>query len=331
MQKTEANSPLVSVIMPCYNAAPYLREALESVLGQTHRSVELIVVDDGSTDESLDILAQYPQVQVLRQDHRGPYPARNKGIGRARGEYVAFLDADDYWAPTFLEEMVAALQGSGAALAYCGWQNVGEVRTSAEPYVPPDYEKEGKLHHFLRGGAPWPIHAALVRTEIVRGADGFNEYLPTSMDYDLWLRIGIKHSIVRVPKVLAFYRHHDRGQITSDEGRQAINSWLVKKTFIKNNSQVFSGHEKNDQDLYLRRGLLYRGYRCYWRGDLVNARKIFRFALQKGYWGTKDLRYYLLGLLPLPVFKNLVRLARMLALASPRPSEEEKVPKKDTR
>ncbi|MBC7360388.1 MAG: glycosyltransferase [Desulfacinum sp.] len=307
MKKTEANSPLVSVIMPCYNAAPYLREALESVFGQTHRSVELIVVDDGSTDESLEILAQYPQVQLLRQDHQGPYPARNKGIGVAQGQYVAFLDADDYWAPTFLEEMVAALEGSGAALAYCGWQNVGEVRTSAEPYVPPDYEKEGKLHAFLRAASPWPIHAALVKKDVLDAAGGFDESLLTCMDYDLWLRIGLFHPIVRVPKVLAYYRHHGGGQLTNRQGRQAINVWLVKKRFIERHPELFADVPRYLLDSYLNGALLARGYRCYWQRDLAGAWTVFRFVLRQGSWNRRDLKYLLPALLPSTVYVRLLK------------------------
>lgn len=310
MKKNAPSSPLVSVIMPCYNAAPFLREAVESVMGQTYTAVELIVVDDGSTDDSLHILAEYPSIRLLRQDHRGPYPARNVGIRAARGDYVAFLDADDYWAPTFLEEMVAALHGSTAALAYCGWQNVGAVRTSGEPYVPPDYEKENKLHHFLRGGAPWPIHAAVVRKNVLQHVKGFREYQQTVMDYDLWLRIGSAYPIIRVPKVLAYYRHHERGQLTAAEGRQAISSWRVKKTFLEENASIRRFIGTKEIRGYLKSSLVYRGYRCYWRGDLKNSYIIFRFALKKGYFGIKDLKYFSMALLPFPLFRALVTIGR---------------------
>ena len=94
----------ISVIMPCHNAAAFVEEAVQCVMNQTYPDVELIVVDDGSTDGSIDILqqlaAQYPsRMTLLFQDRMGPYPARNLGLEHAHGGYVAFLDADDYWTP----------------------------------------------------------------------------------------------------------------------------------------------------------------------------------------------------------------------------------------
>ncbi|SMC26341.1 Glycosyltransferase involved in cell wall bisynthesis [Desulfacinum hydrothermale DSM 13146] len=307
MGRSATTPPRVSVIMPCYNAASYLRQALESVTGQTHGAVELIVVDDGSTDESRDILAQYPRVKVLRQDRQGPYPARNLGLKVATGEYVAFLDADDYWAPTFLEEMLAALQGTDAALAYCGWQNVGAVRSSGEPYVPPDYEKEGKVHAFLRSASPWPIHAALIRKEALDAVGGFSTALRTCMDYDLWLRIGLSHPIVRVPRVLAYYRHHGAGQLTDKQGRQAINVWLVKKRFMESRPDLCAAVPRDLLKRYLHGALLARGYRCYWQRDLAGAQTVFRFVLRHGSWGVRDVKYLFPALLPMGMYAPLLK------------------------
>src|SRR5258706_3665809 len=107
-------NPLISVVMPCYNAASYLTEAVASALRQTYGNLELILVDDGSTDASpgiADNLArQYSgRVTLLRTLRLGPYPARNLGLQSARGEFIAFLDADDWWEPTALEKLHAAL------------------------------------------------------------------------------------------------------------------------------------------------------------------------------------------------------------------------------
>ena len=217
--------------MPCYNGENYLAEAIDSVLGQSYQNVELIVVDDRSTDSSKDIAGGYgPKVKLIEQQNQGPYPARNRGIREASGQYLAFLDADDYWSGDFLEETHKALQkNSDAGLAYCGWQNIGLPHKQSKPHIPPDYEAGDKLELFLRAAAPWPIHAALVRSEILHEAGGFDERFPTCMDYDLWLRIGANRPIVRVEKVMAFYRHHRQGQITSTQWRQARNVWLVKK------------------------------------------------------------------------------------------------------
>jgi glycosyltransferase involved in cell wall biosynthesis len=306
---------LVTVIMPCYNAAPFVEEAVMSVLDQSYPEVELVVVDDGSTDSSPDIVKHlvtaYPsKVRLLHQNQRGPYVARNLGLTHASGEFVAFLDADDWWREDFLEKLHAALmKNSDAALAYCGWQNTGLEGGRGEPYVPPDYEQEDKTERFLRAASPWPIHAALVRRQAIDAIGGFQTYLPTCMDYDFWLRIGMAHPIVLVPEVMAFYRHHQGGQIISKQWRQAQNVWTVKKTFVRECPELITGLSDKKLQSLIDGGLLRRGYDNYWRRDLVSARRIFRMALRTGSWGAKDLRYLLPALLPERLYLTLIGLA----------------------
>ncbi|MDV7400656.1 glycosyltransferase family A protein, partial [Arthrospira platensis SPKY1] len=115
---------------------------------------------DGSTDRSQEILHSYgDRIKRLSQTNQGPYPARNHGLAHAAGEYVAFLDADDWWNLDCLEKLHAALASHPeCALAYCGWQHVGLPGGRGAPHVPPDFELEDKAARFLRGAAPWPIH-----------------------------------------------------------------------------------------------------------------------------------------------------------------------------
>lgn len=306
-----SGSPLVSIVMPCYNAAPHLREAVDSVLRQSYENVELIIIDDGSTDDSPTIAAAMTaanpgRIRLLRTQRAGPYPARNFGIGNAGGEFLAFLDADDYWRHDFLEKMHEALGATNAVLAYCGWQNVGAAARSGEPYVPPDYDAEDKVERFLRSAAPWPIHAALVRKAIIDAAGGFDTTFATCMDYDLWLRIAAANPIVRVPEVLAFYRHHDQEQITSKQWRQAENVWRVKKKFVATSPHLVAHFPRGRLGDLIDGGLLRRGYDCYWRRDLVSARRIFRRSFQAGGWRLKDLKYLLPALLPESPYLSLI-------------------------
>jgi len=117
--------------MPCYNAAPFVLEAVASVLGQTYSETELVSVDDGSADDSINLLKQlageYPRrIVLLFQNHEGPYAARNHALQHSNGALVTFLDADDWWRADILEKLNAAMEeNDDAALAYCGWQNVG--------------------------------------------------------------------------------------------------------------------------------------------------------------------------------------------------------------
>jgi glycosyltransferase involved in cell wall biosynthesis len=302
---------LISVVMPCYNAAPYVQQAIESALDQSYREVELIFVDDGSSDRSSAIAAslaqQHPgRTTLLNTDRRGPYPARNVGLSHARGEFVAFLDADDYWQRDFLEKLHARLTTANAALAYCGWQNVGATDRTNEPYVPPDYEAGDKLESLLRAASPWPIHAALTRRSVLDEVGGFDTTLATCMDYDLWLRIGASRPIVRVPEVLAYYRFHPGGQITSKQWRQAENVWLVKKKFVAATPDLVARFSRERLEELIDGALLRRGYDCYWRRDLVSARRIFRRSLQVGGWKLKDLKYLLPALLPEAPYVSLI-------------------------
>lgn len=315
---TNANitrSGLVTVIMPCYNAVLFLEEAVMSVMNQTYPEVLLIVVDDGSTDKSPPLLerlaARYPgRITLLHQAQKGPYLARNYGLENASGEFIAFLDADDWWHENFIEKLITALaDNKDAALAYCGWQNTGLEGGRGEPYVPPDYEKEGKAERFLRAASPWPIHAALVRRHAIDEAGGFQTHLPTCMDYDFWLRIGMAHQIVQVPEVMAFYRHHKEGQIISKQWRQAENSWIVKRDFVHKHPDLVDQFSSDKIRSLIDGGLLRRGYDNYWQRDLVSARRIFRLALRAGGWGLKDLRYLLPALLPERLYLTLIGLA----------------------
>ncbi len=285
---------MISVIMPCFNAESYIEEAVDSVLKQTYKPIQLIVVDDGSTDKTPLILQKYKNhITFVRQTNMGPGPARNSGLERVQGDFVAFLDADDYWREDCLELLHEKLVESSAVLSYCGWQNTGFKDGRGLPYIPPDYEKEGsKVEAFLKS-CPWPIHAALIRYPILKGVGGFDVRWSTSMDYDLWLRLATFRKIVRVEEVLAFYRHYVGERVTGNRWKVARNHWLIQKEFVKHHSQQvkYLGRERLRQ--LIEGELLRRAYVCYWDRDLVSARKIFRLALGTGIWGLKDIKYIL--------------------------------------
>ncbi|MGH8156946.1 MAG: glycosyltransferase family 2 protein [Rhodanobacter sp.] len=132
---------LVSVIMPVYNAAAWLPRAIDSVLAQTHANVELVAVDDGSQDDSAAILAAFARadarVRVQRQPNGGVAAARNVGVAAARGDYIAFLDADDWWHPVKLERQLADMRESGALISYAAYWRVAEDGRVLGQVTPP--------------------------------------------------------------------------------------------------------------------------------------------------------------------------------------------------
>jgi glycosyltransferase involved in cell wall biosynthesis len=310
---TNTRQQLISVIMPCYNAAPYVEEAIASVLRQTYPDTEIIVIDDGSRDTSPDIVgdlvkAHPGRIQLKHQNHLGPYPARNLGLHHARGEFVAFLDADDWWREDCLEKLLNTLQHNNADLTYCGWQNIGKHAASEEPYIPPAYESGDPAAAFLRG-CPWPIHAALIRRTVIEAVEGFSERRFSSMDYDLWLRI-LAHTtnILLVPEVLAFYRWHGSDQISAAKWRQVLDAVQVRRDFITRFPEMVT-HLSSETIYELVDGqLLKEAYRAYWKRDLANAQKLFRAAFTARAWRTRDLKYLLPAILPTRIFQGLVGL-----------------------
>jgi glycosyltransferase involved in cell wall biosynthesis len=300
----------ISVIMPCFNAEAFISMSIRSVLEQTFKNIDLIVINDGSTDRSLQVISGFhdTRLKIVNQYNRGVCAARNRGLAEATGDYIAFLDADDTWRPDCLEKLYNALQSmSDAVVAYCGWQNVGLPGGRGKPYVPPDYEEKNKMEHLIRN-CPWPIHAALTRRSAIESAGRFDERLSNAEDYKLWLQIASFSTIVRVPKVLAFYHFHEGQQASKNSAKAAYQQWMVQNDFIQQNPEIVKrvGNKKIRQLIHGE--LLKKGYICYWERDLKAAREIFRIVMKQGYGRVKDWKYMLPSLLPVSWHNLLIQL-----------------------
>lgn len=296
--------------MPCYNAEAFILRGIRSALGQTYKNIELIVIDDGSKDNSLQLINGIydEKITVMSQTNRGVCAARNRGLSLATGKYIAFLDADDEWRPDCLEKLFSAIQSTPeAVLAYCGWQNVGLPGGQGMPYIPPDYEAEGKLEHLLRS-CPWPIHVALTLKTAIDSEGGFDERYSNAEDYKLWLHIVSFSGIVRVPEVLAFYHFHEGQQASKNLAKAAYQQWLVQKEFIEKYNEVVRqlGYSRIRQLTI--GGLLKSGYVCYWERNLEAARQIFRLVMKQGYGTLNDWKYMLPSLLPMSLHRAIIRL-----------------------
>jgi glycosyltransferase involved in cell wall biosynthesis len=300
--------PLVSIVMPCFNTEQHLARSVGSVLAQTFAAWELIAVDDGSTDGTLARLQlqRDPRLQIVTQANQGVSAARNAGLARARGEFVAFLDADDAWEPTFLDAMHAALsERPDAVLAYCGWQNVGLPGGRGQPFVPPDHEtptKEEELFVSCR----WPIHAALVRRRAVQRVGGFDTRLKNAEDYLLWLRLAVQAPIVRVPQVLAYYHFHGAGQASAQFARAALQHLQAQREYLREQPRFSAALGRRRRRELTLGGLMQRGFECYWKRDLRNARTIFREVMRHGYGKVRDWAYMLPAWLPEQVHLKLM-------------------------
>lgn len=305
-----SKNPTISVIMPCYNESNRIAEGIRSVFDQTFASLELIVVDDGSKDDSLEVLErlsrEFEGLRFISQPNRGAGPARNNGLKEARGQYIAFHDADDSWHPECLDKLHAGLASNpDAALAYCGWQNRGLSENRCKPFVPPDYERPDKIESLLRG-CRWPIHAALTRRPAIEAAGGFNEQWTSCMDYDLWLHVASFNKIVLVPEVLAYYHHHSGEQITKNRLRIAQNHSRIQRHFLREFPEIGKNLGRRKTREIVEGELLHRGYHSYWQRDLATAHPLFRQALARLYFSPKDLKYLIPSLLPYHIYETLI-------------------------
>jgi len=209
----EMTAELVSVVMPAFNTERYIAQALRSALDQTHSALEVIVIDDGSTDGTREVVRGFGErVTLLQQARQGAYAARNKGIRAASGRYVAFLDADDYWARDKLATQMAVFRAR---------PEVGVVTTRVRQVDPQGEELTGVkatpmrlcdrvvdlYRELLEGGNMLATSSAMVRLELLESVGLFpGDGHMLSADYDLWLRVAEHTRFYIVSEPLTFYR-----------------------------------------------------------------------------------------------------------------------------
>ncbi len=208
----------VSVILPVYNRAWCIREAVDSMLAQTYGNRELIVVDDGSTDETGRILRQYgDRITVISQLNRGVSAARNRGVRAASGNLIAFLDSDDLWLPEKLARQTAF------------FQDHPEVRIcqTEELWIRNGIRVNPRIRHqkpsgdiFTRSLALCLVSPSAVMLErrLFQEMGGFDESLPAAEDYDLWLRIGARHPVSLIEEPLVIKRGGHLDQLSKTPG-----------------------------------------------------------------------------------------------------------------
>ena len=223
--------PRFSVVIPAYNSRGLIGGAIRSVLQQTIDDFELIVVDDGSTDDTPQVVEAVTdsRLRLVRQANTGTAGARNRGIRESTGQYISFLDNDDLWMPTYLEAMGAALDADGkAGFAYTdGWALEDEThqirrRTAmslASPPVPPPPNPEAFLAELMSRN--FILSSVTVRRSAIDRTGGFRDGLGGCDDYDLWIRIvAARQKAVRAPGLLVIQR--DRADSQSKDSLRML-------------------------------------------------------------------------------------------------------------
>jgi glycosyltransferase involved in cell wall biosynthesis len=218
--------PLVSVIVPLFNCERYVREALDSVLQQGIDDLEIVAVDDGSSDGTLQVVESMgAHVRLLRQRNRGPAAARNLAIRESRGRYLAFIDADDVWLPGKLKAQLDYMATDGECpivftqFAYWrpeadgSYRRPADVALAARDWLDPSAGSSWLYPQILLR-APIHIITTLIRREVYEAVGGFDETLRAGSDYDFWIKATQRFRAHRVPGCLALYRLHGAGITT---------------------------------------------------------------------------------------------------------------------
>jgi glycosyltransferase involved in cell wall biosynthesis len=209
--------PLVTVIIPCYNNADFIADAVNSVLQQDYPHIEVIVIDDGSTDSSVTILQQFDgRIRLIRQENQGPAAARNTGLKAASGDYIAFNDADDIWLPGKLMAQVSYMQQHPhIGLCYTNftvWRQQQPIEEFIAQLRPPsspakvDTERSGWLYTQLLEKSLMSTIAVMLRSELVRTVGLFDTSLAIGEDHDYWIRVSRQYQMDKLSDVYAIYR-----------------------------------------------------------------------------------------------------------------------------
>lgn len=274
------DNPLVSIIIPAYNAEKFIAEALDSVCTQTYRPLEIIVIDDGSKDKTADVVKNYQEINTQTfkqcdlfyyyQENGGPSCARNTGIQKTRGKYITFLDADDLWPKEKLQKQVDLMEThKNVVLLFGDVKRFSEAKGSADSmFVRRGITRELFGDHFYVKNAYQkllirnyiPTGTVIIRREYFKNGELFDENLRCVEDWDLWLRIAMNNAIAYSTNVWEFKRDHK-----SNISNNVENMARAEIEVLKKHNKLFHSYLKNQSinfrhylgDSYLNLGIHY--------------------------------------------------------------------------
>lgn len=273
---------LVSVVITCYNYGKYLSQAIDSVLRQTSPCLEVIVVNDGSTDNTDEVMAQFEgieHIKYIKQHNAGQANAKNTGIRHARGEFIAFLDADDVWCEEKLEKQMECFKNNRVGVVYCRARYLDDSNEEfsyemTAPYLQP---RRGSVTQWLVFDNFVQFSSTIVRKDCFERFGTFDENLKMGIDWDLWLRISTAYEFDYVDDRLFFYRMGHSGQMSKNaEERQRCSDRILEGFLQKHRDTVpASTISKAMVYTYCNRGDYYRK-RDRWRstGYYIKALKM---------------------------------------------------------
>lgn len=283
-------APLVSVIIPSYNSAQYVAAAVESILAQSYPHVEIIVVDDGSTDNTAAVMAAYaanPRVRYIRQENGGVSRARNHGIEQSSGQYIGFLDADDTWLPSKLKLQMAVFQRDPNCKACYG----------AYILVDADLNEIGIRHSprrgrtledlLIHGNVIGNICTVVCERSLFEKVGGFDPALSQCADWDMWVRLAAHTEFVYIDEPLVTYRQHGTNMSRNAPLLERDSLLVMQKAFAMPNlpaeyrklrRTAFAHIYMVSAGTYFQAHLLRDFARCAARSVLLDLRQLGRLA-----------------------------------------------------
>ncbi|WP_431065171.1 glycosyltransferase family 2 protein [Methylotuvimicrobium sp.] len=311
----------ISVVIPAYNSAEFIADAVHSILKQTRPITEIIIVDDGSTDNTQQIVEALPgPITYVKQPNQGPSAARNTGIKAANSEWIAFLDADDQWTSDKIDKQLKLLRKIPELVLIAG--DMAEIDKSGQLITESVLDKHHLLNKFqaiqdraipnalaeLVTKNFIPTGTVLVNKSALLEAGLFNQTIRFGEDLELWAKIAAKHPITCIPEVLMLRRQHGNNatQLTA-----ALLSDLVKvMTSIRNYAAKELSLQNIDPNRLVANAYADLGYWHFSEYDLITARQAFSASLKEKP-NKRALLYWLACLMPAGIVKMLRKIKNL--------------------
>lgn len=293
-------SDTVSVVIPCYNGAQFLREALDSVLTQTRLPKRMIIVDDGSSDNSADLIRDYIKqhadcgidIQLIEQENQGEPAARNTGIQASDTTWIANLDTDDWCEPTKLEKQLKAAEaaGDGCVLVHTGARGIYPDGSKQDNSTPPKSSREGWVTKALLESESIAHPAIMTRRSALESIGGYNAEFIQACDIDLYFRLSVVGTFAFVPERLLNYRYH-AGQMSANPTQQIRYHHRAIRDF-------FEAHPEKETEIgsdfiktKLSDHVALKLQSLYWRRNLEAFRDLLQYASENQF-DNADIRHW---------------------------------------
>jgi len=285
------NRSLVSVVVPTYNRADLITDALDSVYQQTYRPIELLIIDDGSTDSTPGIVQQWTllhqkakvfDIKYIKQTNQGGNPARNNGIQNATADFIAFLDSDDCWHPEKINLQLQRFINKNVGAVYCGVRHIlASDGTQTEPSGRV-YPEGDLLKQLLVKDVTAPTSTYLVRKKVFDAMGAFDTSLQARQDWDMWIRVAKWGKIHAVPRPLVDYRTHE-GERTASNPMKEVRAYqrIREKYKLLIRQQPFSVQAASKAAYCKRMGRVHFHHN-------ISRTKAFRYYIQAIYWSPLD-------------------------------------------